>query len=162
MNYEIINKTKFKANKDQYINKIKKLFYNDLSSIANIEEFSKHLEFIFNDNISNDAFLVLLLDSNEDIISMINFLQYNNIDNLWCLFTKDSYRKQGYGEKVLKFGIDELKKRNATLLISGIEKDNIPSIALHEKIGFVYSGKSWNELADGFPSNHLGFIYNFN
>lgn len=46
-------------------------------------------------------------------------------------------------------------------MISGIEPTNIESIKLHEKVGFRNSGKMWNELADGFPENHMGFIMEF-
>lgn len=83
---------------------------------------------------------------------------------LWCLFslfTLKTKRKRGYGEKILKYGIKQIKTKQAKLLISGIEPTNIESIKLHEKVGFRNSDKMWNELADGFPENHMGFIMEF-
>lgn len=162
-NYKIITRDEYKTNKDDYIKLIDELFKNDDSKIANIQEFTDHLEFIFSDNHQNDSMLILNIEDGK-IISMINFLQYNNIDNLWCLFslfTLKSKRKMGYGEQMLKYGVEQVKNKKAKLLISGIESDNIESIKLHEKVGFKNSGKMWDELADGFPKNHIGYIIEF-
>lgn len=162
-NYKVINKDEYQQNKSTYLKMIKQLFKNDDSKIANTKELVNHLDTIFDKNIDNDAFLILNIE-NDKIISIVNFLQYNNIENLWCLFsifTLKNYRKKGYGKKILKYGIEQVKKKNAKILISGIEKDNKVSIKLHQKVGFIYSGKSWDELAPGFPKNHLGFIIKF-
>lgn len=159
-NYKIITRKEYKNNKQEYIEKIEELFKNDDSEIANITEFVNHLEFIFSDNYNNDSMLILNVENNK-IVSMINFFQYNNIENLWCLFslfTQKEKRKKGYGEKMLKFGIDQVKKKEAKMLISGIKEDNIESIKLHKKVGFKNSGKTWNQLAEGFPEGHIGFI----
>ena len=59
----------------------------------------------------------------------------------------------------MRFSILKLKDYKCSKLISGIEEDNLPSIKLHEKLGFKYSGYAWNEIAEGFPENHLGYIY---
>ena len=161
--YKIITKKDYYKNKHKYLNMIEQLFKNDDSKIANLKEISEHLEFIFNENQDNDSMLILNIEC-EKIISMINLLQYNNVDNFWCLFslfTLKSERKKGYGEQILRYGINEVKKKNAKLLISGIEKGNKESIRLHEKVGFTFSGKMWDELADGFPENHLGYIIEF-
>lgn len=161
--YKIIRKNEYKQNKKYYIKLIEELFKNDSSKIANITEFINHLEFIFSNDHQNDSMLILKIED-EKIISMINFLQYNNVDNLWCLFslfTLKSKRKMGYGEQILKYGVEQVKNKQAKLLISGIEADNTESIKLHEKVGFKNSGKMWDELAAGFPKNYIGFIIKF-
>lgn len=163
MKYQIVRKEDYKNKKNIYLNMFNELFKDDNSKIANIEEFLLHLDFIFSNETANDALLILNI-KNEKIISMINFLQYNNIDNYWCLFslfTLKNYRRKGHGEDILKYGIKEIEKLGAEILISGIEKENLESIKLHEKVGFKYSGKSWDELAPGFPKNHLGYILDF-
>ena len=163
MYYNVIYKNDYWINKQKYIDMIKELFKNDNSKIANIQEIENHLDFIFNKEIDNDAMLILKVKNNK-IISMINFLQYDNIDNLWCLFslfTLKSERRKGYAEKILKYGIERVKEKKAKLLISGIKEENKESILLHEKVGFKYSGKYWDEIAEGFPENHLAFIYEF-
>lgn len=163
MKYTIVDKQDYWKNKNKYITMIKELFKNDDSKIANIKEITSHLDYIFSKDITNDSMLILNIKNNR-IISMINFLQYNNVENLWCLFslfTLKSERKKGYGKDILKYGLEKVRKKQAKILISGIEEDNEESISLHKKIGFVYSGKNWDEIADGFPENHLGFIYEF-
>ena len=163
MKYTIVDKQDYWKNKNKYITMIKELFKNDDSKIANIKKITSHLDYIFSKDITNDSMLILNIKNNR-IISMINFLQYNNVENLWCLFslfTLKSERKKGYGKDILKYGLEKVRKKQAKILISGIEEDNEESISLHKKIGFVYSGKNWDEIADGFPENHLGFIYEF-
>lgn len=162
-NYKIITREDYKKSKNRYIELINELFKNDDSKIANIEEFTEHLDFIFSDSHQNDAMLILNIEDGK-IISMINFLQYDSIENLWCLFslfTLKTKRKMGYGEQMLRYGVEQIKKRDAKLLISGIESTNIESIKVHEKVRFKNSGKMWDELADGFPENHLGYIIEF-
>ena len=162
-NYKIITRQEYKINRNQYAEMIKELFKNDKSEIANFKKIIRHLDFIFSDNHQNDSMLILNIEEGK-IISMINFLQYNSLENLWSLFslfTLKTKRKRGYGEKILKYGIKQIKTKQAKLLISGIEPTNIESIKLHEKVGFRNSGKMWNKLADGFPENHMGFIMEF-
>lgn len=162
-NYKIITREDYKKNKNDYIKLIDELFKNYDSKISNTQEFTEHLEFIFSDNHQNDSMLILNIEDGK-VISMINFLQYNNLDNLWCLFSLfalKSKRKMGYGEQMLKYGVEQVKNKQAKLLISGIESDNIGSIKLHEKVGFKNSGKMWDELADGFPKNQVGYIIEF-
>ena len=161
--YKIVTKVEYNKNKNKYLKMIKDLFENDNSKLANLKELKKHLNFIFNMENTNDSMLILYLQ-NGKIISMVNFLQYDNINNFWCLFslfTLKEERKKGYGSQIIKYGINEIKKRKAKILISGIEIDNKVSIMLHEKLGFSFSGKMWDELAIGFPKNHLGYILKF-
>lgn len=146
--------------KEYYRKLINQLFKNDNDVIANTDETVDHLDFIFS-NENNDAFLLLNFE-NDKLVCMVNFLEYDNRYKFWCLFsvfTLKSERKKGLAEEIIHIGLDELKKCKCQKLIAGIEEENIPSIKLHEKIGFKFSGKSWNQIAEGFPSNHLGFIY---
>ena len=163
MKYIIVEKEEYHKNKSKYISLIADMFQNDSNKLANIGEFENHLEFIFNKEYSNNAFLVLQIENNK-LISMINFFEYNNCSNDWCLFTlftNKKMRRKGYGEKILIYAISQFQKYKCNKLISGIEKENIASIKLHEKVGFKYVNCNWDELGDGFPENHLGFIYNF-
>ena len=163
--YKIIDNNNFKTEKDKYITLVEKVFANDSDKIANILEFEKHLNYIFASPYNNQAFWVLLI-VDETLISMVNFFEYDSLNHDWCLFTtftNKKYRCKGYAGKVLKYGLNYLKRYQYNKLICGIENTNIASIKLHEKNGFVYSGYDWDELAPGFPKNHLGFIYkNFN
>lgn len=163
MNYQIITKQQYHNERKNILEMVKELFKNDNSKIANLEEFLNHLDYLFNKDMANDAFLILNT-KNGKILSMVNFLQYNNIENLWCLFSifvLKSERNKGYAKDILNFGINEVKKKKAKHLLSGIEINNVASIKLHERIGFQYTGKMWDDLIPGFPQNHLGYIYEF-
>ena len=71
---------------------------------------------------------------------------------------KKDYRGKGLGYRTLKFIVEEIKKNNPNKIVSGIEKENDSSIKLHESVGFINSGMMWNEIEEGFPDAHLGFI----
>lgn len=158
MIFKVVLKEDYLMNKNKYIDDIKKLYLDDDNKLANIDYICKHLEFIF--NVPN-SLLVLLYDDDK-LVCMVNGYEYNNIYHDWCicsLFTNKEYRGEGLGYQVLKYIIEEIKKYNPNKIVSGIEEDNIASIKIHEKIGFINSGLKWNEIEDGFPDDHLGFIY---
>lgn len=151
--------------KDNYIKNdisklVEELFSGDNSSIANLEETIEHLDFIFS-NPNNQAFLLLEIIDGK-LISMVNFLEYNNILKDWSLFsiyTKKEYRNKGIAFNLINEGLNKVKELGGNKVVSGIEKINAESIKLHEKLGFIDSGKMWDEIDDGFPNNHKAFIY---
>lgn len=158
MNYTMILKENYNKHRTKILADIRELMKNDCSKIANLEEITKHLDFIFQWDRSILVFLFL----GDELVSMVNAYEYNNRLHEWCvfaLFTKREYRGQNLGELTLKYIVDRILEYNPSKIISGIEIDNIYSIKLHKKIGFHYSNHNWNELADGFPENHLGFEY---
>lgn len=161
MKYTIVKRKDYKENKIKYISLIKEMFENDDDKLANIDEIENHLDFIFNEAYENNSFLILQVESDK-LISMINAFEYNNVNHDWCffsLFTKKDYRRNGYAEQMMKYALDYVKKYECSKIISGIESDNVASIDLHKKVGFKYANCNWNELADGFPENHLGYFY---
>lgn len=85
----------------------------------------------------------------------------NNDDDVWTYWgdnTKEDYRGKGLGYKTLKLIVEEIKKYNPNMIVSGIEEDNISSIKVHDSVGFKNSFMKWNEIDEGFPDNYLGFI----
>lgn len=159
---EILDNTNFDRKKEKCLLLVEEMFENDTNKLANIDDFKKHLDFIFSAPYGNKAFLILFI-INKKVVSMVNFFEYDSINHNWCiftLFTKKNSRRKGYGEKTLIYGLKELQKYNFNILISGIEKENVASIKLHEKKGFKYAGCNWNEFVKGFPENHLCYIYN--
>ena len=151
--------------KDNYVKEdisklIEELFKGDKSSIANLEETMEHLDFIFS-NSNNQSFLLMDMD-NEKLIGMVNFLEYNNILKDWALFSiyvKKEYRNKGIAFNLINEGLKKVRKLNGNRIVSGIDENNFQSINLHKKLGFIDSGKMWNEIDDGFPENHKAFIY---
>ena len=159
MIYEFINKEKYIKNKDYYINLINEMYKDDDNSLADVSSTKKHLDFIFLSG--NNAFLIFQINNNE-LIAMVNFFEYNNLLNEWCLFllfTNKKYRNQGHAFDILKYSLTKLKDYKCNKLISGIEPINTNSIKLHEKIGFRYTGLNWNQIDSSFPNNHLAYIY---
>ncbi len=139
---------------------IEELFKDDNSSIANLEDTMNHLDFIFS-NPNNQAFLLLEIIDGK-LVSMVNFLEYNNILKDWSLFsiyTKKEYRNRGLAFNLVNEGLDKVRMLGGNRVISGIEEINSESIKLHEKLGFLDSKMMWNEIDDGFPENHKAFIY---
>lgn len=158
MNYVTILKNDYNENKTKYLEYISKLIKDDNSKIANMSEITNHLNFIF----KFDNSILVFLFNDDELISMVNAYEYNMEFHEWCvfsLFTKNKYRGQGIGIQTLQYILDKILEYNPSKIISGIEKENETSIKLHEKIGFKYSNCDWNELAEGFPENHLGFEY---
>lgn len=160
MKYTIIDKNNYWSNRKQYIDMINELFKDDTNKIANLEEITKHLDFIFSQE-NNDAFLIFNI-CDDKLNCMVNFFEYNNILKDWCLFsvfTRKDERRKGLAKNILKKGIEMVSKRDGRRIISGIEYDNISSQELHKKLKFVYEGKKWDDYGDGFPQSHIGFVY---
>lgn len=158
MRFKVVTKDDYVLNKNKYIDDINNLYLNDNCKLANIENIIKHLDFIF--SISN-SLLILLYDNNK-LVCMVNGYEYNNISHDWCicsLFTNKDFRGKGLGYKTLRYIIDEIEKYKPNKIVSGIEENNISSIKVHERIGFEYSGLTWDKIEEGFPEDHLGFIY---
>ena len=159
--FEVLNNDNYTSEKERSLLLVEKMFKNDDNKLANTDEFKKHMDFIFSSPYGNKAFLILFI-VDEKLISMVNFFEYDSVNHNWCiftLFTEKNSRRKGYGEKTLFYGLKELKIYDCNILISGIEKENNASISLHEKLGFKYAGCNWDEFADGFPENHLCYIY---
>ena len=157
---KVIDRTKYNKEKETIKNLIAELFKNDNDIIANLEETMEHLDFIFSQE-KNKSFLLLNIEDNE-LVCMVNFLEYNNVLKDWCLFsvfTKKEKRKKGYAKDIIKEGIKIVKENNGNRIIAGIEYDNIPSQQLHKKLGFKYDELDWDEIDDGFPEKHKAYIW---
>lgn len=156
--YKIITKNNVNYTKlrDCVIN----LYKNDTSHIADIEATMEHFKFIFGCEFNNAFLVLLLIDGN--IVSMVNFFEYNNVEKNWCefsLFVKSDKRGNNYSQLTFNRALEELNKYECFKLICGIESDNTASIYFHEKNGFKYSGLNWDELEKNFPGNHLGYVF---
>ena len=157
---KIIKKAEYNENKLNIQEMITSIFKDDNDKIANVEETMEHLDFIFSQE-KNEAFLLLDI-RNDELICMVNFLEYNNVLKDWCLFsvfTKKDKRRMGYAEQIIKEGIKIVEQHQGKRIVAGIEYDNISSQKLHEKMNFKYEGMEWEEIDDGFPENHMGYIY---
>jgi L-amino acid N-acyltransferase len=57
------------------------------------------------------------------------------------LYVKWNHRGRGLGKLVLRSIIDSAEKKDYHTLIAGICSENIQSIEMHKKIGFVFAGE---------------------
>lgn len=56
------------------------------------------------------------------------------------IYVHPEHRGQGLGKSLLKALIQEAEAQNYHLLIAGIDAQNVASIALHTRLGFVHAG----------------------
>ena len=108
---KFINNEEYVKNKLEIQKLIAGIFKNDNDKIANLEETMEHLDFIFAQK-NNKAFLLLNIE-NDELICMVNFLEYNNIFKDWSLFsvfTKKDKRRNGYASEIIKEGIKIIKQ----------------------------------------------------
>lgn len=56
------------------------------------------------------------------------------------VYVHREHRRQGVAEALLRELIRRAEQRELHLLVGGIDADNAPSIALHEKLGFRHAG----------------------
>ena len=72
------------------------------------------------------------------------------------VYVNKDFRGKGLGKRLLELIIDAAKQRELHAMIGGITGDNLPSIELHKKFGFVHMGTlpevgfkfgKWQDLA---------------
>lgn len=159
MKYIVITKKTY--NKTELMFKINELFLNDNDELADTNIFLEYMDYIFDKSKNNKSFLILL-EENEKIVSMVNFFEYNDIENFWVectLFVKKEYRNKGYAKLILHKALNTLEKYRCNKLICGIKENNQNSIKFHLSNNFLDSGLSWDRLEQGFPLNHKGFVF---
>ena len=67
MEYRVIYLNDYNSNKQLYLNLINKMFQEDDSKIANLDEISNHLDYIFNADYNLKSFLVLQIINNNSV-----------------------------------------------------------------------------------------------
>lgn len=109
----------------------------------------------FNGVVKGDKFTVVA-SQNEKIIGMCRFWCSPFCDDEWFiegLETKKEYRNFGLATSILIHGFDELKSREVTKIQSNIDYRNLPSIKLHEKLGFQLISKGSNNSFGDYREN---------
>ena len=56
------------------------------------------------------------------------------------MYVNTGHRRRGVAETLLRELIVRAQQKQLHLLVGGIDADNGPSIALHEKLGFTHAG----------------------
>ncbi len=73
------------------------------------------------------------------------------------IYLSDDHRGQGIGKKLLQRLIDESESNGIWTLQAGIFTDNIPSVKLHENVGFRIIGRreKIGKLKDHWKDNYI-------
>ncbi|MCL2772837.1 MAG: GNAT family N-acetyltransferase [Oscillospiraceae bacterium] len=94
----------------------------------------------FGENFETKWFYVIAYSNNE-IVGFIYFMKDKQNMFRWYLgdlSVNELYQRQGIAANLIQNGIEKIKNYQGTILHTYIEKDNIPSIKLHEKLGFYH------------------------
>lgn len=130
-NYNDIRKL-FKENNEDYI--------TEWSNEHGIED-KNMLKLVYNEDNISKGYAIICFDKNfceiEEYPNKIENMP-ENIAYIWEILVDKKYAGQGVGSFILKYAIDKFSKHT---FYSCIEKENIASIKLHEKLGFkaIYS-----------------------
>lgn len=92
----------------------------------------------FGENLETEWFYVIAYSSNE-IVGFIYFMRDKQNIFRWYLgdlSVSELYQRQGVASNLIKDGIEKIKNEKGTIIHTYIENDNVPSIKLHEKLGF--------------------------
>lgn len=74
-----------------------------------------------------------------DYASFRNFSGYKySVEH--SVYISPEYAKQGLGKRLMQHLIEHAKLNNMHVMIAGIDHENIGSIELHKKLGFVQTG----------------------
>ena len=82
--------------------------------------------------------MIFVAEHNKEIIGFIHF-QACKKNNQWLnrgMGVATQYRRQGVGSSLLSLAIEFARQKKAAAIISYTDKDNTPSLTLHEQIGF--------------------------
>ena len=110
-----------------------------LAQWSNKNESMRVKSFIYGGKTESDCFNVVVQDG-EKVVGRLFCLKNQSDPKLWYygdLFVIPKYRRKHIAEKMLLTAMDVLKYRGCQVLRSYVEPDNVPSLNLQRKLGFV-------------------------
>jgi ribosomal protein S18 acetylase RimI-like enzyme len=139
-------------NKDVNKDVIKKLAeVLTYSEPENLEDCIRFWEDWFSDKIPGEK-LTIIAEENKTIVGLTRFWRSPFCDNKWLvegLEVIPTRRKQGIGKAIVNYGIIFLRKFALEKIFVHIRNNNLPSIRLHESLGFQkISNGSINSYGD--------------
>ena len=89
-----------------------------------------------------------MLIQNNDAMGYVRFDIYEQDKALISYLVASSYQGRGYGTKMLSMGIETLRKKRPEIryLQGSVLNENIPSMAIFEKLDFVKSIRDINSF----------------
>lgn len=90
-------------------------------------------------------FPIIVAEENETVVGFCSYGEFRKWQGFYqsmehSVYVKDLHQGKGIGRTLLEKIIHEARNRKVHVLIGGIDADNLGSIRLHEKLGFVKTG----------------------
>ncbi len=97
---------------------------------------SKHFRYFNNRDIDvvKNHILTLVVKYNGELMGYFH-IDYE--DKNWlgiCIY--EEFQSQGFGKKIMTYGLENEKVRDLPVISLTVDKDNIPAVKLYEKFGF--------------------------
>ncbi len=89
--------------------------------------------------------------SEKDLIGYIILWKSDNYGQIIDIVIEGKYRKKGYGQKLLSYGINYLKELNVNVVSLEVNVNNKAALSLYEKAGFIKERilENYYENSDG-------------
>ncbi|WP_340371907.1 GNAT family N-acetyltransferase [Peribacillus sp. FSL E2-0218] len=113
-----------------------RVFYEQVSDFVSARNF-------LGERLANGDSVVFMASEEEDAVGFVQlYPSFSSVSmrHSWILndlFVKDSARKKGYGEELLKAAIAFARESGAKGITLETGKDNVEAQSLYEKIGFA-------------------------
>ena len=93
---------------------------------------------MFLEEIINHESFILVLE--KELIGYICGWEFSNEYRITNLCISKKYHRQGWAEKLVRFIITEIEKKNIYNFFLEVRKSNLPAIKLYEKLKFIQIG----------------------
>ena len=129
-------------------------FLNNLAAQKEqqIEKFRKNLE-----NPNLEIYCIILENK------MIGFLTIHKTDGeIWAVYLLEEFRSKGYGEEILKFAVEQLKRIGHHKITLWVLALNNGARKFYEKNGFTFDGTKRENANYGKTLVQLRYAVNLN
>ena len=89
---------------------------------------------------SGEFFRFYLIKAGEKTVGVINMCGHGSESISVAPEIFERYRQKGYAAKSLRLAYALAKEQGFKGAVAGIREENVASISLHEKLGFIFSG----------------------
>ena len=105
-----------------------------------------HFQTWFN-RLNDEGFPIIIVEDcqNQKVAGYADYAAFRNFSGYkysveHSVYVSPIYAKQGLGKRLMHALIGHAKQQNMHVMIAGIDHENIASIELHKKLGFVQTG----------------------
>lgn len=88
-------------------------------------------------------------------VSALRLTKLPECEYLEALETAPEHRKKGYGEKLIRAVVDDLRQKGSVVIRDNVSKRNVPSLEIHRKCGFQIEEENGINYLDGTRSDRV-------